>query len=146
MPLLPFTQPWADAFREAINGDAGYRAAGAGWTWPLALVLEPVAEYGFPEGAAVQLELSRGTCERATALAAAAAVTATFALRGAYPAWKAIVRGELDPVGAVMTRRLTLASGSLTTLMMHTRTAKALVACARRVDTAFPDEEPRAAT
>jgi putative sterol carrier protein len=140
MPLLPFTQPWADAFRDAINGDAGYRAAGAGWAWPLALVLEPVAEYGYPAGGAVQLELSRGQCDGARAVEPAA-VTAPYALRGDYAAWKSIVRGELDPVTAVMTRRLTLASGSLTTLMMHTRSAKALVECARHVDTAFPDEE-----
>lgn len=140
MPLLPFTQPWADAFRDAINADESYRAASSGWKWPLALVLDPVAELGYPGGGAVELELSRGTCERATALAPDA-VTAYFVLRGAYPAWKAIVRGELDPVTAVMTRRLALATGSLTTLMLHSRSAKLLVACARQVDTAFPDEE-----
>ena len=140
MPLLPFTQPWADAFRDAINADVAYRSAGAGWTWPLALVLEPVAEYGYAAGGAVQLELARGHCDEARALAPDD-VTAPYALRGEYAAWKAIVRGELDPVTAVMTRRLTLASGSLTTLMLHARSAKALVACARQVDTAFPDEE-----
>ncbi|HET7456446.1 MAG TPA: hypothetical protein VFJ74_02260 [Gemmatimonadaceae bacterium] len=140
MPLLPFTQPWADAFREAINADERYRVEGAGWTWPLALVLEPSPQVGYPTGGAVQLELARGHCERATAVAADDA-TAPYRLRGGYAAWKAIVRGELDPITAVMTRRLTLVSGSLTTLMMHTRSAKALVECARHVDTVFPDEQ-----
>ena len=139
--LLPFTQPWADAFRDAINDDADYRAAAAGWTWPLALVLEPVPALGYPDGAAVRLELDRGRCDRATATAPASAAAAPYVLRGDYGAWKAIVRGELDPVTAVMTRRLSLAAGSLTTLMLHARSAKALVACARRVDTTFPDEE-----
>jgi putative sterol carrier protein len=136
----PFSQPWADALRAVVEGDADYRRAAAGWTLPLAMVLEPTPALGIPEGRAVELALERGRCHDARAIAPSA-VTADLVLAGAYPAWKAIVRGALDPVTAVTTGRLTLARGSLVTLMTQMGAARALVACARRVPTRFPDEE-----
>jgi putative sterol carrier protein len=93
-----------------------------------------------PEGRAVELTLDRGRCHDARAIAPSA-VTADLVLAGAYPTWKAIVRGALDPVAAVATGRLTLARGSLAALMPQMGAARALVACARQVPTRFPDEE-----
>ena len=52
----PFSQPWADAFRDAINADADYRAAAGSWTWPVALLLDPAdPALGYPEPVAVQV-------------------------------------------------------------------------------------------
>ena len=135
---LPFTQRWADLFCAAINADPRYREASRRWTWPLALVLDPVPEYGIAEAVALDLALDRGTCLSAR-MVGAAETTAPFQLRGPYPVWKRIVRGELDPVAAVTFGELRLL-GSLATLLMHVASARALVACAQRVPTTFPDE------
>lgn len=137
--LLPFTSPWAAALCAEIEGDAAYREASHGWRWPLALVLDRAPDLGFPGDVAVQLKLDRGRCLGAD-VRPAAKVDATFALRGPYATWKRVVRGELDPVIGVMKGELKL-TGSIGTLMMHTRSAKALVECARRVPIRFPDEE-----
>jgi putative sterol carrier protein len=51
------------------------------------------------------------------------------------------VRGEVDPVSAIVTGSLRI-EGSLSTIMLHVRSAKALVECASAVPTFFPDEEP----
>lgn len=139
MPLLPFTQPWADAFCEAINTDPRYAAAAANWRWPVAFVLDRVPEHGYPEDVAVELALHDGRCGGARAMPAAN-VTAPFRLRGDFRAWKRISLGELDPVTAVMKRDLAF-SGAITTLMLHTGWARALVNCVRSVDSAYPDEE-----
>lgn len=136
---LPFTQPWADAFRVAINADPAYQSAARNWTWPVALVVAARPEVGIPADSAVEVELERGHCHAARAVPAGEA-TAPFVLRGEYEAWKQVVRGELDPVLAVTTGRLRLERGALTTLMLHTGSARALVACARNVPTTFPDE------
>lgn len=135
----PFTQDWADAFRDAINADAAYRAAAASWTWPLALAMEARPDLGYPEAVAVELALDRGTCHDARIVPADAA-TAPYVLRGSYDTWKRVVRGDVDAVMAVATGQLALARGSLMTLMMHTGSAKALVATAGTVPTTFPDE------
>lgn len=137
--IPPFTQQWADAFREAINGDAAYRAASRSWTWGVALVVPARPELGIATDTAVEVDLDRGHCHAARAVPAAKA-TAPFVLRGEYETWKRIVRGELDPVFAVSTGKLRLERGALTTLLLHTRSARALVACARMVPTVFPDE------
>ena len=69
------------------------------------------------------------------------AIDATFVLRADYATWKAVVTGGLDPIGAVMAGRIRL-TGPLTTLLMHTAAATALVGAARQVPTRFPDEDP----
>jgi putative sterol carrier protein len=134
----PFTQAWADALRDVVNGDAAYRDAAARWAWPLAMVLEPAPAFGYAEPVAAELVLDRGTCHAATVLAPDA-VTAPFVLRATYEVWKKVVRGELDPVSAVATGRIKF-TVALMTLMLHTGAAKALLACAARVPTEFPDE------
>lgn len=138
MAHRPFTADWADAFREAIEQDEAYRAAAQKWTWPVALVLEPAAELGYPEPVAVELQLDRGRCA-AAAITTRDAVTAPFVLSAPYHTWKSVVRGELDPIAGV-TRGKIAVQGSLATLMLQAKAATALVACARNVPTQFPDE------
>lgn len=138
MPL-PFTDAWAAACCDAVNASAGYRAAAANWPWPVALAMDPAPELGYPDAVAVELALDRGAC-RGARLTPADATDAAIVLRGPYDAWKRIVRGELDPVLAVATGQLALARGALTSLMLHTGAARALVAVAREVPTEFPDE------
>jgi putative sterol carrier protein len=135
---LPFTQPWADALRLAINADPAYRAAAANWTWPVALVLEAAPDLGYAADIAVEFGLDRGTCTSVRVLAPSA-ITAPFVLRARYAVWKQVVRGHTDPVMAIALKKIAF-EGSLTTLLMHARGAKALVACARTVPTHFPDE------
>jgi putative sterol carrier protein len=135
MPIPAFTQAWADAFAAVINADADYRAAGERWTNPVALIVAPGP--GAPAGAAVQLDLRAGTCVASEALAPEA-VTAPFVLTSDLASWVDVVRGSADPMLAVARGTLKLTSGSLGTLMMHARAAKALVACAQQVDTEWP--------
>jgi putative sterol carrier protein len=139
----PFTPGWADAFAAAINADAEYRAAASGWTWPLALVLVAAPEHGYPDDVALELDLERGTC-RGHRLVTGQHATTDFVLRGPYDAWKQVVTGAMDPVVAVSLGKLKLVKGSLATLLLQTKAAKALVQCARAVPTRFPDEEPAA--
>ncbi len=133
----PFTQSWTDAFVAAINADAAYRAAGASWTWPLALVLKAAPEHGYPDDVAVELQLDRGTCTGARVVTGEQSAC-DFVLRGDYDTWKSVVTGGADPVVAVTMGKLKLVKGSLTTLMLQTKAAKALVACAQAVPTDFP--------
>lgn len=134
----PFTAEWATALGAVIESDAEYRAAAAKWTWPVALVLEATPEFGYPESVAAELTLDSGRCHAAV-LRHPDAVTAPFVLIAAYATWKAVVRGELDVITAVVQRKVRV-KGSLATLMLHTKSAAALVACARAVPTHFPDE------
>ena len=143
MADLPFTQSWADALRASINASHEYAAAAGSWTWPVALAMDPAPALGYPDAVAILLDLRHGECRAARALSPSA-LRAPFVVRGDYATWKEIMRGALDPVTGIMRKRLRLA-GSLATLIMHVRAAKALVACAASVPTIFPDEPAPAA-
>jgi putative sterol carrier protein len=136
--LRPFTAAWAEAFRIAIEADEPYHRAAAQWTRPMALVLMPAPEVGYPEALALELQLDRGRCHGAQ-IVPADAVTAPIVLTAPYAVWKSIVRGELDPIVSVTQGTMSV-RGELTALMMHARVATALLACAKALPTAFPDE------
>jgi putative sterol carrier protein len=135
----PFSTEWAEAFKDAIEADASYRDAATKWIWPVALVLQATPEYGYTDAVAVELTLDRGRCHSAV-IRPRDAVTAPFVLTAPYDVWKAVVKGELDPLVGV-TRGKIAVQGSLATLMMHAKSAAALCGCARNVATAFPDED-----
>lgn len=137
--LLPFSAEWADALKASITGDLHYRTVARGWTWPIALVLAAAPALGYPDDLAVELDLSRGECAGAR-LVPAGDVTAPFVLRADYATWKEIVLGRLDPLVAVARRRVTC-TGALMTLLVHARAAQAMVACAQKLPTRFPDDE-----
>lgn len=134
----PFTPEWASAFRDAVEADAHYREVAAGWKWPMALVLDAAPALGYDTATAVELALAHGRCNGAV-IRSLDAVTAPFVLRASYDAWKLVVKGELDPLAGVMRGRIHV-QGSLTTLMLHARSATALCHGARAVPTRFPDE------
>ncbi len=134
----PFTREWAEAFRDAINADSAYAAVAKGWIWPVAMVLEPEPQLGYNTAQGMQITIDRGTCTSAVMMAPHK-VGATFVLRGSYDTWKSIMRGDLDAVAAVTRGELKL-TGPLTTLLLHAKAASAMIAAARSVPTAFPDE------
>jgi len=138
-PVPPFTQAWADAFRARVNESPEYRQAAKRWHGPLALVLEPSPHHGFPTPRALVLEFDGRGCIRADA-ETTDHVDAPFVITGDYRSWKRIMRGELDPIAAIVRRRLHL-HGSLAKVLLHARAAKTLIACATTIPTRFPDDE-----
>lgn len=135
MPIPAFSDAWAAAFLTAVNDDAGYRDAAKGWTNPVAMVI--AAGAGPAAGMAVQVDLRAGTCLSAAALLADD-VSAPFVLSADLATWREIVTGGSDPLMAVARGKVKLARGSLGTLMLHAKGAKALVACAQKIDTLWP--------
>jgi putative sterol carrier protein len=133
-----FSPDWTRAFADAVNADDGYAAAGAAWRDGVALVCTANGAAGFPQGAAVELDLADGRCHDART-PAVDAVTAPYVLSAPPATWRALLDGSLDAVGAVALGKVKLVRGSLGVLMMHSQGARALLACAARVPTRWPD-------
>ncbi len=134
----PFTQTWADAFRDAVNSDVAYRQAGLQWQSPLAFVLDDGAPVGLIGPVALEMLLDRGLCHTARIMSPDAC-TAPFVFRAGYDTWKEIMTGALDPVAAVMRGHVRL-TGNVAALMMHARAISALVRCAQAVPTQYTDQ------
>lgn len=132
-----FSQDWANALHDVINSDAHYRQVGKSWVGTVAMVMtEPDPAAGFPDGAAVELDLTQGVCNRVSICAPAEVVSGT-ALGAPLAVWREIVEQNHDPMIAVAKGKVKLLAGSLGLLMLHARAANALVACARRVPTTW---------
>jgi putative sterol carrier protein len=134
----PFTQPWADDLRHAINSDLGYREAGKTWSWPLAFVLDDGAPVGLIGPVALVLALENGVC-RSARIISPDACTAPFIFRAPYAEWRRIMQDEQDAVHAVVQGRVSL-SGNMNAIITHARSIAALLRCARSVPTDYPSD------
>jgi putative sterol carrier protein len=135
--FAPFTQPWADAFRAAINSSDHYRTAARSWLWSTSLVCTTDPLLGISVDTAIELALDRGVCHAAIAKPAAES-SAEFEFRAPLATWKLVLSGQLDPIMGV-TKGSIITNGPLTTLLLQMKAASALVACAQQVPTKFPD-------
>ncbi len=133
-PPRPFTQQWGDALCAALNASESYHSAAARWIWPVALVVQKAADLGWARDTAVVLSLEHGHCNGAR-LVDASKARAPFIFRGSYANWKRVMHGDVDPIVAMVKGDLAV-TGSMSTIMMHSRAAKALVEVARTVVTA----------
>ena len=132
-----FSSEWALAWKLAIDAHAGYRVAAATWEGSLALSMPD------PSGAAgraVFVDLWHGTCRAARVALPDDLGGADFVLSGSTETWKRVLRGEVAPLMAIMTGRLTLTRGSLAALIPYAAAAKALVDAAATVPARFPGE------
>ena len=82
------------------------------------------------------MDLWHGKCRDAYMVPNRDAKKADFIFEGPYSNWKKLIRGELDPITGVMTRKFKL-KGSLMKIMRYTKAASELVKTATRVPTEF---------
>ncbi|MBI3072520.1 MAG: SCP2 sterol-binding domain-containing protein [Deltaproteobacteria bacterium] len=138
---VPFpSADWVVKYKEAINGSAAYKAAGATWEkGVVALVCTKKPEIGLPDDVGIWLDLHQGVCRDAKLVAVGEAQKAPFCITGDYARWKQVVRKELDPVKGMMQGKLKL-KGDLATIVKYVKASQELVECCSKVDTKFLDE------
>jgi putative sterol carrier protein len=139
---IPFPSPeWAAAFKTAIDSSPAYKEAGATWTHgPVALVVKADPQLGVAEDIGVWLDLDRGICREVKVVSRAEAEKAPFCIAGDYARWKSVIKKELDPIKAMMQKKLEL-KGQMTTIVKYVNASKELVEAATRVPTKFLDEK-----
>jgi putative sterol carrier protein len=141
---MSFTFPspeWVTAFKAALDRSSAYKAAGAGWTHgAVALVVKADPAIGLGADIGLWLDLHQGVCREAKIVERAEADRAPFCIAGEYARWKSVIRKELDPIKAMMQKKLEL-KGQMTTIVKYVNASKELVECATQVPTQFLDEK-----
>jgi putative sterol carrier protein len=141
MPLNFPSAEWASEFKKVLDSSAGYRTAGAGWIHgPVALVIRADPAIGLAEDVGLWLDLHQGVCREVKVVNEKEASTAPFCITGEYSRWKSVIRKELDPIKAMMQKKLEL-KGQMTIIVKYVNASKELVECATRVPTHFLDEK-----
>ncbi|MCS7182737.1 MAG: SCP2 sterol-binding domain-containing protein [Thermoanaerobaculum sp.] len=122
-----FSPEGAEVLRHALTASPSWAQQAAGWTTTLALVAE-----GEGSSQALWLALERGECVQLRPVGDQEVQQAEFVLQGSFSVWRAILAGQLDPVGAVFTGKLKVARGNVMALSARIGAARALLEAARQ--------------
>ena len=138
--LFP-SDAWCIAYKEAINANPGYRAAGKEWTHgAVAMVVVADPAVGIAEDQAMWLDVHQGECRDCRLVSRTEADGAPFVIVATYARWKEVIRKQLDPTKGMMQNRLKLTKGHMPTMVKFVTASKELVESTSRVDTKFVDE------
>lgn len=137
---LPFpSAEWAAAYHQAINQNPLYQKAAASWDQgAIAFVCKPEPSLGLDTAHGVVLDLHLGRCNGALYTTDAARINETpFVIEASYAQWKSVLRGEIDPIKAMLQGQLKLAKGHLPTIIRDVEGSKQLVLSAAGIETEF---------
>ncbi len=129
MPVFP-SEDWLQALCRKLNDDAQYARIAARWEGDLAFIVEP--EGPLTERLVYYLDLWHGTCRRAAAYKGLDEVQPAFLLQAGYGNFARILQGDLDPMQAMLTRKLHV-KGNMAVMMRNVPTVLDFVRCAREV-------------
>ncbi|HEY8089723.1 MAG TPA: SCP2 sterol-binding domain-containing protein [Polyangiaceae bacterium] len=132
---------WCAAYKDAINANAGYKAAGRDWTHgAVAMVVTAEPAIGIPEDTAMWLDVHQGECRDCRLVSRDEAEKAAFVIVASYARWKEVIRKLLDPTKGMMQNKLKLTKGHMPTMVKYVTASKELVESTSRVPTQFVDE------
>ena len=124
------SEMWLDSLKEHLNADERYAKIAKKWEGDL--VFDIRAEGGLKEDTRVYLDLWHGKCRDAYLMTNEDQKEPAFTLTAPYGNFVKILLGELDPMQAMMTRKLVV-KGSMAYMMRNVPTVLDFVRCAKEV-------------
>jgi putative sterol carrier protein len=128
------TQEWIKDFAEKLNTDTQYAEIAQNWESDVVLSIEP--EGSLNETVVLYFDLWHGTCREAKIVDNATDLNTAFMLSGSYNNYKRVIKGDLHPMQAMLTRKLSV-RGDMGLLMRSIPTVLDFVRCAREITEDF---------
>jgi putative sterol carrier protein len=123
---------WLEDLERKLNNDQRYAQIARNWEGEICLPIE--AGGPIKESMIFYLDLWHGTCRKAEIISEIGDLEPAFLLTATYENLTKILKGELDPMQAMMTRKLHV-QGSMAYMMRNIPTVLDFVRCAREVTT-----------
>jgi len=130
------TDEWIDQFVKTLNDNEAYAEAAETWEGDFLFIVWPNKEAGFDEEVVMWMDLWHGKCRGHALLPNRDAKETAFIYEGELANWQDIIEGRLDPIKALLTRKMKL-TGDRAKVMRATRAAKELVRTAQMIKTEF---------
>jgi putative sterol carrier protein len=130
------TKDWLEAFVKTLNENKAYEEAAETWEGDFLFIVWPDKELGIEEELVMWMDLWHGKCRGYEMIDNRDAKDTAFIYEGEYANWKEIIEGRLDPIKALLTRKMKL-TGDRAKVMRATRAAKELVRTAQMIKTEF---------
>jgi len=128
------TAEWVQALMEKLNTDEKYAQVARNWEGDLAFLVEPGATRSSP--LTLYLDLWHGKCREAYIVEEGREVKPAFLLKAPYENYVRLLRGELEPMQALLTRKMGV-QGNMAILMRSVPTVLDFVRCCREVTDSF---------
>ncbi len=130
-PKFPSPE-WVQALEQKLNSDEHYARVASKWEGDMLIIIEPSGN--LKERLYYYFDLWHGTCRKALALEGMGDLKPTFVLTATYDNIVKILTKQLDPMTAMMTRKLQV-RGPMTVMMRNVPTVLDFVRCCDEITT-----------
>lgn len=130
------TDEWLKKYVKTLNESKPYEEAAKTWEGDFLFIVWPDEEAGVKEEVVMWMDLWHGKCRGFEMLPSRDAKETAFIYEGTLENWKEIIEGRLDPIKALLIRKMKL-TGNRAMVMRYTRAAKELVRVAQMIKTEF---------
>jgi len=129
MAIFP-TEQWLVALMEKLNNDERYAQIARQWEGDMVFIIQP--GQNLAEEIRWYFDLWQGKCRAAYVLRKDQEVKPTFTLRAPYDQYVRLLKGEVEPMQALLTRKIGV-QGNMAVLMRNVPTVLDFVRCCREV-------------
>jgi len=129
------TEEWMARFVDELNKNEIYKEAAKDWEGDMILVVN--AGPGVEKDVAVYMDLWHGQCRNWSMLPDRNAKKAEFVIEGQFKNWIKVISGEMDPVRALLGRKLKI-TGNMMKILRYASASTEFAKNARRVPTEMP--------
>lgn len=121
---------WLEELKEKLNNDEQYAKVAKKWEGDMVCLLE--ADDKLEETMALYIDLWHGKCREVAVWDEIGDKKPAFILKASYRNFLRVLRGELDPMQAMLTRKLAV-KGNMAVMMRSVPTVLDFVRCAGEV-------------
>lgn len=126
------TPEWLKSLENKLNTDEHYALVAHEWEGDMYFVIEP--DGNLKEQMIFYLDLWHGNCRATEVVSDIHTHSPAFVLRADYVNFAKVLKGELDPMQAMLTRKLKV-KGNMSVMMRNIPTVLDFVRCAKEVTT-----------
>jgi Putative sterol carrier protein len=130
MPAVFPTAEWLKEFEEKLNSDERYAQIARNWEGDMYFIIEP--DGNLKSQMVMYLDLWHGKCRGTQIITNISDHRPAFTLKAGYGNFAKVLTGELDPMQAMLTRKLDV-KGNMALMMRNVPTVLDFVRCAREM-------------
>ncbi|GAB4529429.1 MAG: SCP2 sterol-binding domain-containing protein [Anaerolineales bacterium] len=121
---------WLDSVVDKLNSDEKYARVAHNWEGDMNFVIDPGG--ALTAGMQIYLDLWHGQCRSARVVTDGALPEAAFTLQATYDNYVRVLKGQLDPIQAMLMRKLAV-KGNMAYIMRNVPVVLDFVRCLREV-------------
>jgi putative sterol carrier protein len=141
MAVLYPSDEWIKELDRICNEDPEFKEAAGNFSGKFIFQIEAEPEK-LEETTLLSVRVQDGVSSEAKALGSVdECPDADYIVTGKYSAWKNIVQGKLEPLRAIMTRKLKLIKGSQLKILKEVKLTLKIMNNCVKVDAEYPDEK-----